>query len=106
LTEAGVGGVCQHPCDVHNPCAFNAVCINTNHRTDCSCAEGYQGNGFVGCAPGRVIIIILYFILEMMFVLPLRSELIYLFLVFSSYPGFFTCKFVYFCFDLLMSVFK
>ncbi|GFG35532.1 hypothetical protein Cfor_09648, partial [Coptotermes formosanus] len=51
LTEACLGGACQHPCDAHNPCAFNAVCINTNHGTDCSCAEGYQGNGFVGCAP-------------------------------------------------------
>ncbi|PNF25784.1 hypothetical protein B7P43_G12126, partial [Cryptotermes secundus] len=51
LTEACFGGVCQHPCDVHDPCAFNAVCINTNHGTDCSCAEGYQGNGFVGCGP-------------------------------------------------------
>lgn len=55
LTEACIGGACQHPCDAHNPCALNAVCINTNHGSDCSCAEGYQGNGFVGCAPGSVI---------------------------------------------------
>lgn len=54
LTEACLGGACQHPCDAHNPCAFNAICINTNHGTDCSCADGYHGNGYVGCAPGKV----------------------------------------------------
>lgn len=43
--------MCQRPCDLHNPCAVNGVCINTNHGTDCSCAEGYHGNAFVGCLP-------------------------------------------------------
>lgn len=53
LTEACINGGCHHPCAVHNPCAQNAVCVNTNHDTDCSCAEGYQGNGYVGCQPGK-----------------------------------------------------
>lgn len=53
LTEICIDGGCHHPCDVHNPCAQNAVCVNTNHGTDCSCAEGYQGNGYVGCQPGK-----------------------------------------------------
>lgn len=52
LTEACIGHSCQRPCDVHDPCAQHAICINTNHGTDCSCAEGYQGNGYVGCVPG------------------------------------------------------
>ncbi|KAL1140438.1 hypothetical protein AAG570_000370 [Ranatra chinensis] len=50
-TEACVGNKCQHPCDLYNPCAKNAVCVNTNHGCDCTCAEGYHGNGFVGCVP-------------------------------------------------------
>lgn len=53
LTEVCIEGGCHHPCDVHNPCAQNAICVNTNHGTDCSCAEGYQGNGYVGCQPGK-----------------------------------------------------
>lgn len=56
LTEACIGDMCQHPCDVHNPCAQNAVCVNTNHGSDCSCPEGYQGNGYVGCTPGNNLI--------------------------------------------------
>uniref|UniRef100_A0A182XBR0 EGF-like domain-containing protein n=1 Tax=Anopheles quadriannulatus TaxID=34691 RepID=A0A182XBR0_ANOQN len=51
LTEACVGNVCQRPCDVKNTCTANAVCINTNHGTDCSCIDGYHGNGFVQCVP-------------------------------------------------------
>lgn len=53
LTEACIGHKCQRPCDVHNPCAEHAVCINTNHGSDCSCEEGFQGNGYVGCAIGN-----------------------------------------------------
>lgn len=53
LTEACINNACQHPCAIHNPCTSNAVCINTNHGSDCSCAEGYQGNGYVGCVPGN-----------------------------------------------------
>ncbi len=52
LNELCLGGLCQLSCTVHNPCAQNALCINTDHGTDCSCLEGYQGNGFVGCIPG------------------------------------------------------
>jgi hypothetical protein len=52
ITEACVNQVCQRPCDLHNPCAQNGVCINTNHGTDCSCTEGYHGNAYVGCLPG------------------------------------------------------
>lgn len=56
LTEACINNACQHPCAIHNPCAPNAVCINTNHGSDCSCAEGYQGNGYVGCVPGKIAV--------------------------------------------------
>lgn len=58
LTEACINNACQHPCAIHNTCALNAVCINTNHGSDCSCAEGYQGNGYVGCVPGNKSFII------------------------------------------------
>lgn len=54
LTEACISHRCQHPCDVHNPCAQNAICINTNHGCDCACAEGFHGNGYIGCVPGKV----------------------------------------------------
>ncbi|CAH2073961.1 unnamed protein product, partial [Iphiclides podalirius] len=53
LTEACINNACQHPCAIHNPCAPNAVCINTNHGSDCGCIEGFQGNGYVGCVPVR-----------------------------------------------------
>lgn len=59
ITEACIGNLCQRPCDVHNPCAQHAVCINTNHGSDCSCAEGFQGNGYVGCNPGILILTLL-----------------------------------------------
>lgn len=51
-TEACIASMCQRPCDVHNPCAYNAVCVNVNHGSDCSCPEGHAGNGYVGCQPG------------------------------------------------------
>lgn len=50
--EVCIQQICQNPCTVHNPCAQNAACINTAHGVDCSCIEGFQGNGFVGCLPG------------------------------------------------------
>lgn len=53
LTEACNEGTCQEPCLVWNPCAKNAICVNTNHGADCSCEDGYQGNGFSYCAPGN-----------------------------------------------------
>lgn len=49
LTEACIDNGCRHPCDLQNPCAANAVCINTNHGSDCRCAENYHGNGYAGC---------------------------------------------------------
>lgn len=53
LTEACIQNVCQHPCDVRNPCAENAICINVNHGSDCSCAQNYHGNGYSGCQLGE-----------------------------------------------------
>ncbi|CAH0390731.1 unnamed protein product [Bemisia tabaci] len=47
--EACINKICQHPCDVHNPCAQNAICSNTNHGASCGCIEGYEGNAYVGC---------------------------------------------------------
>lgn len=53
LAEACFDGSCLHPCNVRNPCATNAVCVNVNHGTDCSCAEGYEGNAYAVCKPGK-----------------------------------------------------
>ncbi|KAI9586458.1 hypothetical protein GQX74_002305 [Glossina fuscipes] len=52
ITEACINQRCQHPCDVHDPCAQNAICVNTNHAADCNCSYGYEGNGYIGCQPG------------------------------------------------------
>lgn len=52
LAEACFGGVCRPPCDVRSPCALNAQCVNVNHGSECSCIEGYAGNGYVICEPG------------------------------------------------------
>lgn len=59
--EACIDNKCQLPCDVHNPCAQNAVCVNVNHGSDCSCVEGYAGNGYQSCDPGNVFIYIFKF---------------------------------------------
>lgn len=52
IDEACIDSSCQRPCDIRNPCAENAICINTNHGSDCSCKEGYQGNGYITCQLG------------------------------------------------------
>uniref|UniRef100_A0A8D8VM32 Neurogenic locus Notch protein n=1 Tax=Cacopsylla melanoneura TaxID=428564 RepID=A0A8D8VM32_9HEMI len=49
--EACINSQCQKPCAIHNPCAPNAKCIDKNHATECSCIEGFMGNGFVSCLP-------------------------------------------------------
>lgn len=55
LTTACIAGTCQEPCLVRNPCVKNAICVNTNHRAECSCDDGYHGNGFLYCALGNCI---------------------------------------------------
>lgn len=57
LTEACIEGTCQEPCLVWNPCTKNAICVNTNHQADCSCEDGYHGNGFSYCEPGSFFVI-------------------------------------------------
>lgn len=51
--QACINGICRPPCDVHNPCAVNAVCKNENHGSECICKEGYAGNGLVSCVDGK-----------------------------------------------------
>lgn len=53
VSETCIDSTCQRPCDIRNPCVEHAVCINTNHGSDCSCIEGFQGNGYVNCQPGN-----------------------------------------------------
>jgi hypothetical protein len=52
--EACIQSVCRSPCDVHNPCVPNAVCVNKNHGSECLCREGYAGNGLISCQPGKL----------------------------------------------------
>lgn len=52
--EACIDNICQQPCDVHSPCAQNAVCLNVNHGCDCVCEDGFEGNGYALCIPGKI----------------------------------------------------
>lgn len=51
--EACINEKCLHPCDVHNPCISQAICKNVKHGSECVCREGFAGNGFVSCHPGK-----------------------------------------------------
>lgn len=53
-TESCIDNACHPSCNVRNPCAEHAVCVNINHGSDCKCQDGYHGNGYVGCQQGRV----------------------------------------------------
>jgi hypothetical protein len=53
-TEVCIERACHPPCNVRNPCAEHAVCVNINHGSDCKCQDGFHGNGYVGCQPGIV----------------------------------------------------
>lgn len=45
--EACINGRCESPCS----CGFNAVCDVVNHRAQCKCLPGYEGNPLSGCIP-------------------------------------------------------
>ncbi|CAG0880783.1 unnamed protein product [Cyprideis torosa] len=42
---------CVNPCILQNPCAINAECYPENHRAQCRCPPGYEGNPLVQCLP-------------------------------------------------------
>ncbi|KAH8305544.1 hypothetical protein KR018_004581, partial [Drosophila ironensis] len=40
---------CVNPCLVTDPCALNAECYGRNHRANCRCPVGLEGDPFVRC---------------------------------------------------------
>lgn len=44
-----VRGSCSLACKVE-PCGINAQCLSQNHRGQCSCARGYEGNPLKECS--------------------------------------------------------
>ena len=40
---------CVDPCLIQNPCAYNAKCFGRNHRAQCECEPGLEGDPFVRC---------------------------------------------------------
>lgn len=44
LDRACVNRECVNPCTYNNPCASNAICEVFNHRPQCRCPQGFEGN--------------------------------------------------------------
>ncbi|BES97160.1 PTI [Nesidiocoris tenuis] len=42
-------GECINPCIIGDPCGTNAECYGANHRAQCRCYPGYQGNANIRC---------------------------------------------------------
>lgn len=38
-------------------CGTNAICTSSNHRAECSCVHGFQGDPFTACRPCKKIIV-------------------------------------------------
>ena len=36
-------------------CGTNAICTSSNHRAECSCVQGFQGDPFTACRPRKQI---------------------------------------------------
>ena len=45
---------CISPCELANPCAPNAQCTVSDHKTKCECPEGFTGNPNINCYEGRI----------------------------------------------------
>ena len=46
---------CISPCELANPCATNAQCSVSNHKTKCECPEGFTGNPNINCYEGILL---------------------------------------------------
>lgn len=40
---------CKDPCV--GSCGFNAQCVSRDHRPECYCMEGFEGDPYTGCSP-------------------------------------------------------
>ncbi|ROT61488.1 hypothetical protein C7M84_020740 [Penaeus vannamei] len=47
--QACYDGVCANPCLVDDPCSRNAECYAAQHRAQCRCPSGLQGDGYTEC---------------------------------------------------------
>lgn len=47
--RACFGQKCKDPCV--GSCGFNALCAARDHRPECSCMEGFEGDPYTGCNP-------------------------------------------------------
>ncbi len=53
FTEACHNKQCINPCYIKNPCAVNAECYPSNHKAQCRCPPGLEGNPLSKCdTPG------------------------------------------------------
>jgi hypothetical protein len=41
--------LCINPCAIRDPCAFGADCLVVNHRSVCTCPDGYIGSPTIDC---------------------------------------------------------
>ena len=48
-TLACISQKCKDPCVFDNQCGINAICQVNNHRSNCICPPGYEGNAFQAC---------------------------------------------------------
>ena len=52
-TLACISQKCKDPCVYDNQCGINAICQVRNHRSECICPPGYEGNAYQICKPIR-----------------------------------------------------
>ena len=52
-TLACISQKCKDPCVYDNQCGINAICQVNNHRSNCICPPGYEGNAYQICTPIR-----------------------------------------------------
>ena len=52
-TLACIAQKCKDPCVYDNQCGINAICEVRNHRANCICPPGYEGNAYQICTPIR-----------------------------------------------------
>lgn len=51
-SDSCINQLCIDPCAVRNPCALNAECQSANHKANCKCPPGLNGDPFSNCYKG------------------------------------------------------
>lgn len=52
-SEACQSGDCRNPCYTNNPCSSTAICTATNHKANCKCPPGFEGDPYRQCARSK-----------------------------------------------------